>query len=232
MFYIAYCVYALKHRNPHVLLTFLESTELPRSDARRHAFLNLFSAYDFTRSNQGRLVHSLSGKFSTQAVDRGREGGLISLAGAVGDLKSFEGGDWNLECMVSRRRLHKGGIRVERLIFSQGSSSGRLPRSFLEDLFTAAQGFEPRKRHGTKNAHLLARFDPAKIKVVFPCEADLSDSSDRGSVCDRLPSSSEQSFLLLLRFLCRLSMSTTGTMDRMARWQTTTCAPRCFIALA
>jgi hypothetical protein len=101
--------------------------------------------------------------------------------------------------MVSRvhGELEEGGseerFELTLLFLSQGSSSGRLPHSFLEDVFTAAQDFPPHARHITKNAHLLAPFDPAKIKVVYPSENDIRNSPDGASVRDSPPADTTRS---------------------------------------
>ncbi|GAA5978291.1 hypothetical protein JCM5350_002254 [Sporobolomyces pararoseus] len=146
------------------------------------AFLSLFKPYDFTKSSDVRLVHSIQGKYTTpESLDKG--GGFASLSKSVESLnfnkdKSLKAsdGDWEIEVT--------------------GSSISRYSPTWLIQFLSSCQGIHPTSyfthslsRPNSKTSPLyplkpnppLGRgqsYDYSKLplKILFPTKEEILNS--------------------------------------------------------
>lgn len=74
--------------------------QLPTTSEYR-TFIEPLGTINWTKSATARIVYSLAGTFAGEDEVE-RAGGLVSLAKAIADLKTFEGGKWEIEYAVSQ----------------------------------------------------------------------------------------------------------------------------------
>ncbi|GAA5879346.1 hypothetical protein JCM16303_003171 [Sporobolomyces ruberrimus] len=85
-------------------------------------FLKYFKPYDYSKSDQVRLVHSTQGKY-TDGADFDKGGGLASLAKGVASMGFAPGGDWQVE--------------------GTGSSIGQYSPTWLIQFLASCSGIHP-----------------------------------------------------------------------------------------
>ncbi|GAA5951148.1 hypothetical protein JCM3765_002399 [Sporobolomyces pararoseus] len=142
------------------------------------AFLSLFKPFDFSKSSEIRLVHSIQGKYTTpESFDKG--GGLASLSKSVSSLKFHhsEGNNNNWEVEVT------------------GSSISRYPPTWLIQFLSACQGLHPTSyfthsilRPNSKTSPLYPfkptppprgqsyDFSKLPLKIIFPTREEILSS--------------------------------------------------------
>ncbi|KAG0662233.1 hypothetical protein C6P46_003419 [Rhodotorula mucilaginosa] len=134
-------------------------------------FVSRAKLYDFSRSGDVRLVHSIQGLHPRAEYNKG--GGLAALARAVDSLGFATGGHWEIE--------------------ATGSSIGRYSNNWLAQMLGAASGIHPSSYFRSGNGNQIPAQIPATpprqasrlpIKIIFPTEDEIL--SGRGGANGRL----------------------------------------------
>lgn len=132
-------------------------------------FVSRAKLYDFSRSGDVRLVHSIQGLHPRAEYNKG--GGLAALARAVDSLGFAPGGHWEIE--------------------ATGSSIGRYSNNWLAQMLGAASGIHPSSYFRSGNGNQIPAQIPATpprqasrlpIKIIFPTEDEIL--SGRGGAND------------------------------------------------
>ncbi|GAA5873327.1 hypothetical protein JCM3774_005942 [Rhodotorula dairenensis] len=135
----------------------------------RQLFVSRAALYDFARSKNVRLVHSLQGLYPRVEFNKG--GGLAALAKAVDGLGFAAGGHWEIE--------------------ATGSSIGSYSSNWLGQMLGAASGIHPSTYFGPRKGQQVPTQLPTSlpgqpsrlpIKIVFPTEYEIL--SGRGGAND------------------------------------------------
>ncbi|BGP37003.1 hypothetical protein JCM10449v2_000907 [Rhodotorula kratochvilovae] len=151
----------------HAFLEFLSAPELGLAlKAKYRAHLAAFGAFDFTASDDVRLVTSLAGSFvGVEAL--AHAGGLDSLAKAMQGLAANRRGKWRIEYLTA--------------------TTDRLPQRFLEQLHAAAQGVPPHEyklqamagARAAERSWRNAAEQGGKVVVAYPAQDELERAAGK-----------------------------------------------------
>ncbi|GAA6064373.1 hypothetical protein JCM10212_000482, partial [Sporobolomyces blumeae] len=133
-------------------------------------FVSFLKNYDFARSRDVRLVHSLQGKYiEPEKFDQG--GGLASLAKAVASLGFRSGGTWEIEATGSSI----GRYTTTWLAQFLASCSGLHPTTYFTPCVSRPMSLWPSSLGiPSSKVHLTRETFP--LKVVFPTHREVEES--------------------------------------------------------